>query len=177
MKAEHVGSRTFCPIPSTGGKYEINPMGEVRNAKFKRNLKKSPDRKAFALNIGGRKTKRTLASLLWEVFGILPKKSKWRFKTEVTATLEGRVHKFNSFSECASFLAPKLNYSAKYLRWILTRRQETFAGCRFVYPNGLSPQPKKSETPNRRREKERPSGEVDSRSGHVDEVVKMTATR
>lgn len=60
------------PIPSLGGKYEMNLRGEVRNAETKRVLKPNPKRKkvtAYQLKFNGKTLYKTKEVLLAETFG------------------------------------------------------------------------------------------------------------
>lgn len=111
----------FLPIPSLNYKYEINQLGEVRNVKTKKILK-------------GKSVGKTRASLLWEVFGIIPKRRLKAAKIKVSVTQGKCVFRFNSFTECANFLEPKIFYSKKSLITWMSRRRKQIGDCRFVYP-------------------------------------------
>ena len=70
--AAHVDVKTFEPIHSVGGRYEINNRGVVRNSKTKLILKLHKN--AYVLWNGEKYVRRTRSDLLWEVHGVLPSK-------------------------------------------------------------------------------------------------------
>lgn len=126
-------SHIFEPIPSLGGKYEINRLGKVRNAKTKRPLK--PYRNTtYGFHVQKKLVRRSRQSLLWEVFGVIPKKPLKEFQCEVIVIKEKCVFRFNSFAECARFLSKKIFYSKSYLINMMSRRKKRIGDCRFVYP-------------------------------------------
>lgn len=100
---------TFEPIPSLGGRYEINAKGVVRNARTKKVLKVDHTRHHQASFYGedGRKFARAIADLLWEVHGII----KPRGLKPAPVLIDNGHQKFffESKHAAAKFLAPKLH--------------------------------------------------------------------
>lgn len=126
----------FEPIPSTGGKYEMTKRGTVRNAKTRRILRPDTKTKTVAFSIDGKKQTRSISSLKWEVFGILPRhKSVAENKRRVWVKQGILILRFESFRACSRFLAQKTFYSQIHIRRHLARRVNEFAGYEFIYPD------------------------------------------
>ena len=125
---------TFEPIPSTGGRYEINKQGIVRNSSTKHILKPTGrGGKVCPLSIGERKySPRCIADLLWEVFGIIPKR---RFSPQPCSieNTQGKIF-FPSLCACARFLAQKMYYAVHTVENWLNARRERIADWKISYP-------------------------------------------
>ena len=121
---------TFAPIPSLGGRYEINRRGKVRNAKTKRILKLQNGRE-YRLVIDGKLIWRSVSNLLWEVHGKIPE----RLCTRVPCIAENATQKisFPNMSACAGFLAPKVFLGFNTVNCYLNRRKPTIYGWKITY--------------------------------------------
>lgn len=97
---------TFIPIPSLNGRYEINHIGTVRNAKTKTIIKPYSRCRSIPLCIGKKKFVRAIADLLWEAHGKIIKR---RFRP-CPCSAESKSGKkfFDNLTQCARFLAPKV---------------------------------------------------------------------
>lgn len=121
----------FYPIPSLGNKYEINRRKVVRNGKTKRQLKVSDGCVCFQL--GKKDCRKSIRSLLWEVFGIIPK-GGLKGPKKVIVTKGKQVFRFDSFKKCAEFLSPRIFFAENSLRSFLSRRVEKLGEYYFRYP-------------------------------------------
>ncbi len=128
----------FQPIPSTGGKYEINKVGEVRNAKTQRLLtpyKRAKKKTAYyGLRLNGKLKTHTRRQMLFEVFGTLPPTPKGGKPVGITA-VKGNVRKvFPSLRAAARFLAVELSYSPSYiLKMLGKKRPEKLGDWEIMY--------------------------------------------
>ena len=119
---------TFLPIPSLDNLYEINMLGEVRNAKTKNIIQP-----CYHLKIDGKPTSRALTSLLWEVHGFRPK--KYALKNLPVSAKKGKEkYFFQSYAEFAKFLAKRENYTpvSTLYRYLKQKRKEIF-GWKIIY--------------------------------------------
>lgn len=129
----------FLPIPSLDNKYEINNRGVVRNAISKRIMTpvKSPRKRTAEIcirDVNNRSTTRSLQQLMWEVWGILPKRhSVAENAMSVQIQRYGEYRSFSSYSQCAAFLAPKLNLSHHHLRKLFTLKVSTIGEWQIFY--------------------------------------------
>lgn len=121
---------TFEPIPSVNGKYEIDQLGNVRNARTKKRLK--PNCKdTYSMHVGGNKfVHASRNNLLWEVHG---RHKKGSAPVAVRAVYRNQVFSFKSCAECARFLLGKLYYALHTLQCYLWKRKPEFAGWKFTY--------------------------------------------
>lgn len=125
---------TFEPIPSLHNYYEINPKGTVRNAETKQILK--PAQKGIELLLFDREEKkikhRSIADLLWEVFGRIPKP---RQACRVPCSAENNHGKFffPNLAACAKFLAPKVYLSPLTVESYLNERRQSLYGWTISY--------------------------------------------
>lgn len=121
---------TFAPIPSVNGKYEIDIVGNVRNARTKKRIKPNC-RDVYSMYIDGKRwVYASRNNLLWEVHGQYKKGSR-----PVAVWAEHSTGKFffQSCTDCARFLLDKLYYSPYTLRTYLWARKPAFAGWSFTY--------------------------------------------
>lgn len=127
---------SFEPIPSLGGKYEVDIKGNVRNARTKKRLK--PNCKdVYSMHVGGNKFFfASRNNLLWEVHGIYKKGSA---PVGVRAEYKNQRYTFTTCAECARFLLGKLHYSLHTLQCYLWKRKPAFAGWSFTYIEAPTP--------------------------------------
>lgn len=117
----------FLPIPSLGGKYEINAKGTLRRVEDKHKI--SP---VFSVStIDGKRTSRTRDSLLFEVFGIPNFRN--RMPVECYCTKDAKCYHFQTLRDCAKFLVPRLFYSQKYIEQQLYSRKPEINGWKITY--------------------------------------------
>ena len=125
---------TFEPIPSLHNYYEINPKGTVRNAETKQICK--PSHKGIGLLLFDRAEKkfkyRSIADLLWEVFGHIPKPKKGCRVPCAAENNHGKFH-FNNLAACAKFLAPKIHLSPLTIESYLNERRQSLYGWTISY--------------------------------------------
>ena len=125
---------TFEPIPSLHNYYEINNRGTVRNAETKQIRK--PAQKGIGLLLFDRAEKkwkyRSIADLLWEVFGRIPKPKKGCRVPCVAENNHGKFH-FNNLFACAKFLAPKVYRSILTVESYLAKRCTSLYGWTISY--------------------------------------------
>ena len=119
-------SETFLPIPSLNNLYEINSRGIVRNANSKQILQP-------LFCFAKLKTSRTVASLLWEVYGIKPKVRNSRPVSVSCKDHCGKKYFFNSLKSCAKFLSPKTKYPVKTLEDYLSDRKSEIGEWKIFY--------------------------------------------
>ncbi|MBQ3337532.1 MAG: hypothetical protein IJG80_09030 [Selenomonadaceae bacterium] len=127
-----VTSHTFMPIPSLGGRYEINLTGVVRNARTKKIIKPYPNKWVVQLCMGrGKKNTRAIRNLLWEVHGKIIKR---RFQP-CPCSAENNTGKFffENLACCARFLAPKVFYTVDTVRVYLYRRDPAIGEWKITY--------------------------------------------
>lgn len=121
---------SFEPIPSLGGKYEINSKGVVRNSVTKKIVRSV--RNAIQLWDSDNKIPiiRSIPDLLWEVNGVYKKKFR-----PVPVWAEHRSGKFffKNSTQCARFLDGKLPYKLTTLMIYLWRRSPTIGDWAFSY--------------------------------------------
>ena len=127
MSTEKNKQNTFLPIPSLDNLYEINMLGEVRNAQTKKIVQ--PYYQFFAY---GKHTYRALTSLLWEVHGFRPKKYALK-NLPVSAKKENEKYFFQSYSECAKFIAKRENYSVSAPYNLLRQKRKEIFGWKINY--------------------------------------------
>ena len=118
---------TFLPIPSLNNLYEINMLGEVRITKTKKLIQP-----CYHLQFDGKNVSRTLASLLWEVHGFRPQKYHLKNRP-VTVKKENEKYFFQSYSECARFLAKRENYSVATPYNLLRQKRKEIFGWKIIY--------------------------------------------
>lgn len=125
---------SFEPIPSLHYYYEINQKGIVRNAETKQICK--PSHKGIGLLLFDRAEKkykhRSIADLLWEVFGRIPKQ---RQAIRVPCAAENSQGKFffPHLAACAKFLAPKIHLSPLTIESYLNERRQSLYGWSISY--------------------------------------------
>ena len=118
---------TFLPIPSLDNLYEINMLGEVRNAQTKKIVQPY-----YHFKIDGKLTSRASTSLLWEVHGFRPKKYVLK-NLPVSAKKENEKYFFQSYAECAKFLAKRENYSVSTPYNFLRQKRKEIFGWKIIY--------------------------------------------
>lgn len=123
--------QTYFPIPSIGGKYEINCKGTVRNAKSKIII--STKDGLIDMRIDGKIIRRRISDLLWEVHGVINKKSRSSYPIPVAAENQHGKHFFKTLKDCSLFLEAKVHYSWHTLISRLSRRDGTIFGWKITY--------------------------------------------
>ena len=129
-----VGNSIFEPIPSTGGRYEINNAGIVRNAHTKKKLK--PHKKSVRFFDGHNQYfYASINSLLWEVFGRIPKN-----KAKISCTVENAhgKHFFPNMAAAAKFLSPKIYLTFGTLKTYFYRRVPKIYDWQITYFDALT---------------------------------------
>lgn len=125
---------TFEPILSLHNYYEINNRGTVRNAETKQICKPTPNGNGVLLF--DRKEKkfkgRTIADLLWEVFGRIPKPRKGCRVLCSAENNHGKIF-FDNLVACAKFLAPKVYRSPRTVISYLYERRQSLYGWTITY--------------------------------------------
>lgn len=113
-------SDTWQTIPFAPN-YEMNCSGKLRNKKTGYVLKwRSSKHNApqVSLSVNGKMVYASRAGLLWLLFGIIPKTCP----KPVLISKGARSLRFDSFRQCANFLAPQLFYSAERIMTFLVQR-------------------------------------------------------
>ena len=124
---------SFEPIPSLGGRYEINKKGVVRNAATKKVLALKGHGKCVEVHYGQRKfIMRCVADLLWEVHGIILQR---RFRPQ-PCTLENAHGKFSfpNLKAAARHIAKEISYSLSYVYKFFLDRKPQFDDWKISYP-------------------------------------------
>lgn len=126
----------YLPIPSLFYKYEIDTLGNVRNAKTKQLLKplkrtKGGVKYRFCFS-KSKKVDRTVSQLLFEVHGIEPPKG---LNAAVAVTLiKGGLRKvFESINSAAKFLSDKIYYDWHTIREMMKPRPAEISGWKIFY--------------------------------------------
>lgn len=122
---------TWTTIPSAPN-YEINKHGVVRH-KVTKNFPKLDEHNRYDLSLGKRKSraKRSVNSLLHEVFGIVPTTTQTR--RPCTITRNGAIYHFDTMADAAKFLARENFYSLSYLREKFSKRVNELFGWKITY--------------------------------------------
>ena len=97
-------NENFLPIPSLNNLYEINPRGEVRNAKTKHVIQPM-----VHVKINGQCVGRSINAFLWEVYGTR-RKDAYAKEIPVSVEKNGEKYYFQSYSECARFFKKVEHY-------------------------------------------------------------------
>ena len=122
----------FLPIPSSGAKYEIDKDCRVRNAKTKQILKVYKN--SVNLYCGQGKTRHvSVFSLLWEVWGVIPKRKFSPPRVPVSVTQGNRVFHFDTLNDCADFLTKEIFFSKSWIIARLCRRVKELEGFKIRY--------------------------------------------
>lgn len=121
---------SFEPIPSLDYRYEIDQRGVVRNVKTKRALKASCGHIVACIN--GERVSRGLKSLLHEVHGILPDRTR-HAPIPVTVRKGCEAYTFGTMRAAADFLARRLHYSASRIAINFWKRWSEIAGWKITY--------------------------------------------
>lgn len=124
----------FQPIPSTGGKYEMTIHGKIRNVRTGFVKKLSFYNGVLQTNffLGGKYVTRTLNSLLFEVFGVIPKHSRYD-PIPVTLISNSFRKSFPSIGKAIPFLAQQTNRNARGLWKYFVRRVTEIDGWQIRY--------------------------------------------
>lgn len=120
----------FFPVPSLGGKYEINKQGVLRHAvshSFPTLLRGC----YRVLDQNFRRVQKSRNSLLLEVFGETP--SKHRVPMPVICSKGNQCFYFDNKIECARFLADKLFFDPYYVAHRLHKHVDEFHGWKITY--------------------------------------------
>ena len=124
---------TFEPIPSTGGKYEINIRGVVRNAKSKQILKTKSKGACVSLQLDAKKSiSRSIKDLLWEVHGII-KPRRFRPRPCSARHSDYGYFTFDNMKDCARFLAPKVFLVVRSIYSHLIKHEQNVFGWSIKY--------------------------------------------
>lgn len=120
----------FLPIPSLNNLYEISPKGVVIRSSDKKKLVPY-----FSFPIGnGKRTSRTLTSLLFEVYGQKPKTFHNYLPIQCYVTDGEKHYHFQTLRDCAKFLAPKLHYAQKTVEhWLYMHRKKEIGEYKIKY--------------------------------------------
>lgn len=131
----------FLPVPSLGGKYEINQRGIVRNARTKKRLNHTVknNRQILSLSINGRYIQRSVRQMLWEVHGVLPKIPQFRSAISVTIQKNNEHYTFESLTKCAKFLSSRVYYSQRYLMDFFKKRVAKIGEWKIFYKENEKP--------------------------------------
>lgn len=114
----------FEPIPSLNYLYEISKSGVVRNVKTKNII--SPN---VPVKVEGKKTSKSISSLLYEVYGIKQNEGKYDHCSINCSCSDGKnAYHFQSLGEMAKFLAPKTHYTIQTLKDYFRDRKNEI-GC------------------------------------------------
>lgn len=124
----------FQLIPSVNGKYEINQKGVVRNTKTKKVMTPRKLRACMAVDLyfEGRPKSYSVPQLLWEVYGIIPKRTN-KPAIPVYLSKDGRNVYFPSIYKAAFFLAENLYYTVDAMAKRLHKRQPEIFGWKVFY--------------------------------------------
>ena len=121
----------WLPVPSLGYKYEVFKNGSLRNAKTKQILKKiSPT--SYAVTINRKRIFVTISNLLWEVHGILPKRSLTR-NIPVTIQKDKVILHFKNIQTATEYLSKSEFYTTKYIRYFFSKRKTEIFGWQITY--------------------------------------------
>ena len=122
---------TWTTIPSAPN-YEINNRGVVRH-KATKTSPKLYDGNRYELSLGKKKSraKRSVNSLLHEVFGIVPTTVQTR--RPCTVSRNGAIYHFDTLTDAAKFLAKTEFFSVKYIRRKFTERVNELFGWKITY--------------------------------------------
>ena len=132
-----LGNDEFLPVPRCCNRYEVNRQGTVRNAKTKKIIKrhKTPGGKIWywLLHTADRKKKsrRFLASILSEVFGIRNKNRQ--SPQPVVLTKGNRRIWFESFASAANFLATQYFYQPGTFTARMKKRKPVIEDWQVTY--------------------------------------------
>lgn len=123
------------PVPSLGGKYELNYTGTLRNSSTKKILKIHDSNNFFGFYpiFDGKLKAVSLKSLMWEVFGITPPPSSRRVPVPCSAVKNGVRKSFDSLQALARFLAKDQYFSVGAARYHLNKRRSEFGGWIITY--------------------------------------------
>lgn len=123
----------WSPVWSLNKLYEVNCLGEVRNAKTKMLLKPILNRKCLYHNftIDGKKVYRTVRAILNEVFAtnIRPQKAP----VPVVLSKDGLQYYFKNKTAAAKFLEPKVFFNWETIVKRMSNREPTVYGWNVKY--------------------------------------------
>lgn len=128
------GGKGYLPIPSLDCKYEINKRGKVRNIKTKEFLKPHYFNRALIIKttFNGKAYAVSVQQLLWEVFGVEPKRSHI-IPVSATVKKDGAAYCFNSLYAAAKFLSPRVFTGVSAVRQHLSKRKKFIDGWQIIY--------------------------------------------
>lgn len=128
-------------IPSVNYRYEIDYRGNVRNAKTKKPLKVVTT--AYGVKVvymwavpSKKKIAKSIAQLLWEVWGQIPPVQRKGKAVAVTLIKGVERRYFESFGAAAKFLAARENYSRHWAMGNFRDRRAEMAGWQVIYHEG-----------------------------------------
>lgn len=126
-------SSRWLPVPSLGGKYELNNRGLLRNSVTKRILTKIVHNRfiGFHIRSDDKKSFVTLKNLMWEVYGVVPQSLNSPVSCSVFKN--GVFKKFDSLRDCAVFLAGFIYLSSETIENYLGKRCTEFYGWKIKY--------------------------------------------
>ena len=120
-------SENFLPIPSLNNRYEINPLGVVRNAETKHILQT-----VVSVKQNGRYISKSTNQLLWEVHG-KRRKDAYQRNVPVSCRKDKEKYFFQSYRECAKFLSVKINYAQSTIMRFLRNHHDEICGWKIFY--------------------------------------------
>ena len=123
---------SWLPVPSLEYRYEVNMKGELRNIRTRHHLTLNRDGK-YSTEIKGKKKSPSKTSLLWEVFGIIPKNYRSNKPVAVIAESNGEQVKFKSITEAAEFLSKIIFRPASTLSTYFGKRIAEIDGWKITY--------------------------------------------
>lgn len=126
----------YVPLPSLGGKYEIDGHRNVRNAKTKRKLKpmKRAQTNYYNFFFGKKSTRRSVNQLMFEAFGYMPPTPSGGEPIPVTIVNDKMRKHFPSLNTAAKFLAADLHYSvSSMIRLLSKKRADNIYGWQIMY--------------------------------------------
>jgi len=120
------------PVPSLNYLYELNSEGALRNARTKHCLALQPQGR-YAPTVQGKQRLCSKKSLLWEVFGVIPKTYGKNKPITIIAQFNGKCFKLKSIAETAAFLSQKTGKLKETLRKYLHFRVAEIGGYKITY--------------------------------------------
>ena len=134
VSADRWANSEFFPVPSLGGKYEINRLGVLRISKSKYPVDCLEGQKSFTIYLNGKKSTIARNTLLNEVFG-----TQLGFRrVQLFLSKGNRRYHFDTAADAARFLAPIVNLVPRTIVVYFRRRLTIIHGWRVNYVNDLN---------------------------------------
>ena len=128
-------SPRWVAVPSLNYRYELSCTGILRNAKTKRRLKMQIQQNhlRYRVPVDGRVASISLKSLMWEVFGVMPKISN-REPVPTTICKGDKVLHFDSLMATAKFMVKVGRWALKSILGLLyNKRPNEIDGWAITY--------------------------------------------